>query len=144
MLSRCYVAEESSSAHRSDSSTDSSCDMVISRCDISYKRSKYIERSALADGLLYLHICSDLVKRYMSRPLDHYLYILLPGTLSQLTKSYQLIDLADISSVSKAARSAGIAKRNRHIVLSTDIQDFIEVRIERVLLTCHRHPGIDK
>ena len=48
MFGRSYIAEERSTICSSDSTTDSRSYMVIARCNICNKRSKYIERSTFA------------------------------------------------------------------------------------------------
>ena len=63
---------------------------------ICYKRSKYIERSTVAQCFLDFHIGCDLVHRHMSGSFDHNLYILLPGAFCKLAKGDQLFNLSSI------------------------------------------------
>ena len=94
-----------------------------------------MERCALTDGLLYFHICLNLIKRHMSRSLNHNLNVLFPCTFGQLAKTYKLLDLAYVCCVSQTSRTAGITKGDGHIILAADIQDLVVVFIERILLT---------
>ena len=76
----------------------------------------------------------------MSRSLYHDLYVVIPCTLCELSKSYKLLYLAYICCICQAARSAGISKRDCHIVLLTDFKYLIIVLVERIFLSCHAHP----
>ena len=106
-LSR-HTPQECRSCRCCNRSADGRCYVVISRCNICYDRSKYIERSSSADCLLYLHICFNLIERHMTRSFDHYLNILCPGSLCQFTQSYQFFNLTYIRCICEASRSAGI------------------------------------
>ena len=88
MFCRCYIAQECSSAHSGYCSTDCTCNVIISRCNISYDRSQYIEWSSHADALLDLHIGCHLIKRYMSRSFYHNLYIMCPRTFGKFSQTY--------------------------------------------------------
>ena len=141
---RCNVAKESDSAHSGNSSTDGGCDMVISRSDISNKRSKYIERCAHADALLHFHVGGNLIQRHMSRSFDHNLYIMIPCTFGQFSETYKFFNLAYICCVGKTSRTAGITKRNSYVVFFADVEDFIVMFIEWVFFSGHAHPCKDK
>ena len=144
MLCRCYIAEESRSACCCDGSSDCRCDVIIARSDICYDRSEYVERCTHAEGLLHLHVSLNLIHRHVSRTLNHHLNILLPRALCKLTESYELLNLAYIAAVCKAARAAGVAERDSYIILTADVQNLIVVLIERILLPCHAHPCKNK
>ena len=141
MLGRSHIAQKCRTAHGSHGTADGSSDVVIARGNICYQRSKHIERRSLADGLLHLHVGSNLIHRHMARPLYHHLHILCPGTLGQLPQAHQLLNLAHIGSIRQAARTAGIAERYGHIVLTADIKNLIIIFIERIFVAGHRHPG---
>ena len=140
VLCRRHIAEEGSAVHRGDRTTDRGRDVIITRCDIRYERSEYIERCPHAEGLLHFHVCRDLVEWHVTRALDHDLNIVRPGTLRELTETYELLDLAYIGRIGETARTAGITERNGDIILLTDIEDLVEVLVERVLLAGHAHP----
>ena len=140
MFCRCYIAEECGSVHGCNSTTDRSSDMVISRCDIGNERSKYIEWRSHADGLLNFHVGSNLVKRHMARSFNHDLHVMGPCTFGKFSKTYQLFNLAYISGISQTARTTCISKRNSNVMLFTDVQNLIEVFIERIFFTGHAHP----
>ena len=76
----------------------------------------------------------------MTRTLDHNLNVMCPCTLREFTETYELLDLAYIGRIRETARTAGIAEGNGDIILLTDIEDLVEVLVERVLLTGHTHP----
>ena len=118
--------------------------MVISRSDISNKRSKYIERCAHADTLLYFHVGSNLIQRHMSRSFYHNLYIMIPCTFGQFSEADKFFNLAYICCISKTSRTAGITKRNSYIIFFADVENFIVMLIEWVLFSGHAHPCKDK
>ena len=93
VLCRGYVAEEGSTGGCCDCASDGSRDMVVARRDVRHQRTEHVERGALADGLLDLHIGSDLVEWHMSRTFDHDLDIFLPGAAGQLTECQKLFQL---------------------------------------------------
>ena len=106
MLSRSYIAQEGCAGCCCNRTSDRCGDMVITRCNIRDERSKDIERSTLADGLLNLHVCRDLVKWHMTRSLYHNLHILLPCTAGQLTKRHKLLNLRNVGCILKTSRTA--------------------------------------
>ena len=118
--------------------------MIITRCNIGNQRSQHIEGSSVADGLLDLHIGSDLIHRHMSGSLHHDLYILLPGSLGELPKAKQLPDLTGVCSIRQATRTTCIPQGDGHIIFAADIKDLIVVLVERILFSRHRHPGKDQ
>ena len=63
-----------------------------------------------------------------------------PGTLRELTETYELLDLTYIGRIRETARPAGIPEGNGDIILLTDIEDLVEVLVERILLAGHTHP----
>ena len=65
VFSRCNIAKESSTVHSGNCTSDRCSDMVISRSNVGYKRTKYIKRSTHADTLLYFHVGGNLIQRHM-------------------------------------------------------------------------------
>ena len=61
MLRRGHVAQEGSTIGRRDGAADGCRDMVIAGGHIRNQRAQHVEGSALADGLLDLHVGRDLV-----------------------------------------------------------------------------------
>ena len=117
--------------------------MIIARCNIRNERSKHIKWCSLTDCLLNLHIRFDLIKRHMTRSLDHNLNILFPGTSCQLTECDQLLNLGNIGCILQTARTTCITKAHRNIIFSADIQHFIIILVEWILITGHLHPCIN-
>ena len=140
MLGRCYVAKESSTVHGSNCASNGSSNMVISRSNICDEWSKCVEWSAHTDALLNFHIGCDLVKRYMSRTFDHDLYIMCPCTFCQFAEAYKLFNLAYVCGIGQTSRAACITKGDGNIVFFTDIQNFVEMFIERIFFSGHAHP----
>ena len=144
MLRRRHIAKEGCTVCRGNGTADGCGNMVIARRNVRHQRSESIEGRTLADGLLNLHIGRNLVHGHMSRSLNHHLHIPCPGALGQLSQGHQLLDLADVRGIRKAARPAGISQRDGHIVFPADLQNFIEMRKEGILLAGHAHPGEDQ
>ena len=140
MLRRGNVAKECCARRCCDSSADRRGDVVIPGRDVRNQRSENVERRTLADGLLYLHIRFYLVKRNVSRSLDHNLNVLCPRALCKLTKAYKLFYLANVACICKAARTAGITQRDSHIILAADVKYLVKILVERVFLARHAHP----
>ena len=114
--------------------------MVISRSDIGNEWSEHIKWRAATDALLDLHVCFDFVHGHMTGALDHDLHIFCPRAACQFAESYEFFDLADIGRISKTSRTAGVAKRDRDIVFTADIEDLVVMLIERIFFAGHAHP----
>ena len=76
----------------------------------------------------------------MARAFYHNLYVVIPCSLGQFSKSYQLFNLTYICGICQTTRSAGITQRNGHIILFADIKDFIIILVKRIFLSGHAHP----
>ena len=73
----------------------------------------------------------------------HNLYIFFPGTFCQFAQGDQLLDLGDIRGILDASGAAGVPETHGNVIFPADIQDFIIMLVERILLACHFHPGKD-
>ena len=140
MLCRRYVAKESSSAHSCHCSANGCSNMVISRCNVCYKRPKYIERRSHTNGLLHFHIGCYLIQRHMSRSLYHNLYIMRPCTFGQFPKADKFLDLTYVGCICQTSRTTSIPKGNGNIIFLTDIKNFIKILIKWILFSSHAHP----
>ena len=144
MLGRSHIAKEGCTVHGCYSSTDGSCDVIITRSNVGYQRTEDIEGSAHTDALLYLHVCGYLIQGHMTGTFHHDLYIMIPGTFGQFSQTDKLLDLTYIRCIGQTARTAGITERDGDIVFLTDVQDLVKMFIEGIFLTGHAHPGEDK
>ena len=144
MLGRRHIAQEGRPAHRGNRPADSRRDVIVSRRNVRDERSQHVERRTLADRLLKLHIRRDLVHRDMARSLDHNLNVPVPRPLHELAEPEKLSDLTGVRRVRKAPRTARVAETDRHVIFAADIENLIEILVERVLISRHRHPGEDK
>ena len=140
MLRRCHIAQKCSSILRGDRSSDRGSDMVVPRGNVRYQRSQYIKRCSHADRLLNLHIRCNLIHRHVPRSLYHDLHISCPGALCKLAQPHQFLNLTHIGRIRQTARSAGIAQRDRHIMLPADLKNLIVILVKRILLSGHTHP----
>ena len=136
-----YIAQEGRTVHGGNGTADGSRDVVVAGGDVGDQRSKHIEGGTHADGLLHLHVGSDLIHGHMAGAFHHDLHVLLPGALGQLAQAHQLFNLAHVGGIGQAAGAAGIAQRDGHIVLAADVQNFIVIFIEGVFVAGHAHPG---
>ena len=114
--------------------------MIISWGNISYQRSKNIERRIMTYPLLQSHICRNFIHSHMSGTLDHYLNVLFPCTLSQIPKFNKFRNLPGISTVMDRSRSKSVTKTNRNIIFTKYFQNIIIVFIERIFISRHFHP----
>ena len=105
VFSRCNIAKESSTVHSGNCTSDCCSDMVISRSNVGYKRTKYIKRSTHADTLLYFHVGGNLIQRHMTRTFYHNLYIVIPCTFCQFSETNQFFNLTYIGCIGKASRT---------------------------------------
>ena len=144
MLGGGHIAQEGRTAGRCHCAADGSRDVVVAGGDVGDEGSQHIEGCTHADALLDFHVGGDLIQRHMAGAFDHDLHVVGPGALGQLAQTDQLLDLADVGGIGQAAGTAGVAQRDGHIVLLADVQDLIEVLVERVLVAGHAHPGKDQ
>ena len=114
--------------------------MVISRRDIRHKWSQYIKWCPHTDCLLQLHVRLNLIKWHMSRSFHHHLNVFFPRTFRQLSQTNQLLDLANITRICKASRTTSISKRDCHIILPADLQNFIIIFVKWIFFSGHTHP----
>ncbi len=80
----------------------------------------------------------------MARALYHNLDIVLPGAFGQFSQPHQLAELSAVRSVCQASWTACIPEGDCDIVLIADVEDFVVVLVERILLAGHGHPGEDQ
>ena len=80
----------------------------------------------------------------MSRTFHHYLYVVIPRSLGELAQTNQLLNLAYVGCVGQTSRTASVSQGYGNVVLLTNVQDFIVVFVERVLVSGHAHPCKNK
>ena len=141
MLGRRHVAQEVGAGAGGDSAADGCGDVVVAHADIGHQRPEHIERGVVAQALLQFHVGGDLVERHVTRALDHDLDAGGPGALAQLAELNHLGGLGGVVGVVEAARAAGVAERNRHVVLMADFEQLVVELIEGVLVAGDLHPA---
>ena len=141
MLRRGHIAEEGRTVHGRHGSADGAGNMIVARSDIRHQGAQHIEGRAHAEGFLHFHVGGNLIQRHMAGAFHHHLHVVIPGPFGQLAQPHQLLNLADIGGIRQTAGPAGVSQGNSHIVLLADIQNFVKVFIERILLAGHTHPG---
>jgi GAF domain-containing protein len=86
---------------------------------------KHIERRAVAEPALQLHVVLDLVERHVPRAFDHDLHAVAPGALGQLAERLELGELRVVGRVGQTAGAQAVADRERDIVLAHDLADVV-------------------
>ena len=137
------IAEHRCASPTDESGTNGTGDMVVARRDVGHQWTEGIERSMVALLLFTLHVFPNLLKRYMSRPLDKYLHILVPCPLHQFTHSVEFRKLRPVIGIVDGARPQTIAEGDGDIVPSADVADVVEMGIEKTLLLMHGAPRRD-
>ena len=114
--------------------------MVIARGDVRDDRAEHIERCAVAQRFLNLHVRRDLIERHMAGTLDHDLHVFFPRALGQLAERDEFFNLRSVGRVLQAAGAACIAETERHVIFTANVENFVKILEERVLLAGHFHP----
>src|SRR5687767_11859227 len=89
---------------------DCARDVIISRRDVSYKRTEGIEWRLVADLFHAPDVHLDLVHRNVSGAFDHYLYISLPCSPGELSQRVELRELGAVAGVGNTSRSQAVAQ----------------------------------
>ena len=144
MLGRRHVAEEVGAGRSRDGAPDGRRDVVVARGDVSRKRPQHVEGRLVAQPLLQLHVCGDLIERHMPGAFHHHLHSGVPGAARQLANFDELGDLPGVRGIVAAAGTHGVPNGDAHIVLVQDGEHLVVVLVEGVLATGGLHPGEDE
>ena len=83
----------------------------------------------------------DVVRLHAEDGVDFVtLHIMCPCTFCQFAEAYKLFNLAYVCGIGQTSRAACITKGDVNIVFFTDIQNLVEMFIERIFFSCHAHP----
>ena len=135
-----HVAEHRRAVIRRRGRADAGGDVVVAGEDVRDQRPEHVERRAVAETPLQLHVELDLVEGHVARPLDHHLDAVGPGPLGQLPDSLKLGKLRIVGGVGKAARAQTVADRERHVVPATYLADLVPQFVHGVLAVVVEHP----
>ena len=91
-----------------------------------------------------MHVGRDLVERHVARALNHDLHVALPCARGKKAQLNELAYLARVGGVAHAARAQRVAERNGDVVFVQNVEQFVVVLEERVLVACHFHPGVNQ
>ncbi len=119
---------------------DAAGDVVVPREDVGHQRTEHVERGAVAEAPLQLHVVFDLVERHVPGPFDHHLHAVGPRPLGQLADGLQLGQLGLIGRVGQPARAQPVADREGHVVAAHDLADLVPQLVHRVLAPVREHP----
>ena len=87
------VAEHARAVVARGGGADAARDVVVAREDVGHERPEHVERRAVAELALQLHVVLDLIKGHVSRALDHDLDIVLPGQVGEFSQRAQFAEL---------------------------------------------------
>jgi hypothetical protein len=90
VLFRGHVAQHARAVVPGRRGADGAGDVVVAGEHVGHERPEHVERRAMTDGALQLHVELDLVEGHVARALDHDLHALAPGALGQLAQRRQL------------------------------------------------------
>ena len=94
----------------------------------------------MADTLLELHICLNLVHCHMTGAFYHYLYILSPCTFCQCAKLDKLGYLTCVRSVVDTSGTECVTETDSAVEFTKNVEHLIIILIEWVFIACHSHP----
>ncbi|MNV77058.1 hypothetical protein D3C71_1704520 [compost metagenome] len=77
----------------------------------------------------------------MAGAFDHHLDIMSPGDFGKLAERLQLGELGFVVSVGNRAGTEAVAEREGDVVRLHDLADFLEMRVEEILLVMRQAPG---
>ena len=144
VLLRRDVAQHGGAVPCADGRADGARDVVVTGGAVHRHRAENVERRVVAPQLLKLHVHLDFVQRNMAGAFDHDLHIGVTATLGEFAKLRQFSKLRTVGRIRQTARAETVAKRNRHIVLAADLQNIVEIIIERIVVSGLRHVPCDE
>ena len=115
-------------------------DVVVAGRDIGGQRPQRIERRLVAGRELAVHVLLDLVHRHMAGAFDHHLHVVLLRDLVQFAQRVQFGELRRVVGVGGRAGAQAVAQRERHVILLQQLADFLEMRVEEILLVMRQAP----
>jgi hypothetical protein len=87
--------------------------VVVAGEDVGHERAEHVERRAVAERALQLHVPLDLIEGHVAGALDHHLHALAPGALGELAERLELRELRGVARVGEAAGAQAVAERER-------------------------------
>ena len=119
---------------------NATCDVVVARKNIRDQRSKHIERRAVANASLQLHVVFNLIQRNMARTLHHHLHALTPRALSEFTDCCKLRKLCGVGRVGQTAWTQTVTDGQCHVVTSHDGANTFPTFVHHILFVVNQHP----
>ena len=81
-----HVTEHRAAVPTDHRGADPRCEVVVTGRDICRQWPQRVKRRFVAMLELQVHVLFDQVHRYVARPFDHRLHVVLPGHFRQLTE----------------------------------------------------------
>ena len=135
-----HVAEHSRPVPGCHSGADGAGDVVVARRHVGHHRPQHVERGLVATFHLQLDVALDLVHGDVARPFDHHLAIVLAGTARQRAHHMKLGELGRVAGVGQRTGPQPVAQTPGHVVLPHEVAQFVEMRVEGILLAVDHHP----
>ncbi len=137
---RCHVTDKIGAVRGGECGPDRGHAVIVAGRDIGDKRTEHVERFPVRNPLLQDDVGLDLVDRDMPRSLDDCLDTLGVCLIGKFCIDEQFLDLGTVSSVVDRTRPHTIAKGEGDLVLLEDLDQIVELRVERVLFLVVKHP----
>src|SRR5260370_30340605 len=134
------IAEHGCPVPSNLSSTDRARDVIVAGGDIGDERPQGVEGSLETVPKLFVHIFLDALHRYVTGTFDHHLYVMVPSAFCQLAECAQFGELGFIVGVINRAGAKTIAQTERNVISLHDFADFIELRVQEILLMVSKTP----
>src|SRR6266404_5183258 len=134
------VAKHGSSKPANHRSADRRSYMIVPRSNVSRERPERIKGRFVANLELFVHVLFDQVHGNVTRPLDHYLTIVLPGDLRQLAERIKFRKLCRIVGIGNRAWPQAIAKRERNVIGRHDFANLTKTRVQKAFLMMRQTP----
>ena len=140
MLLRCDITQHACAVISRGCCTDATRNVVVSRKNISDKRTKHIKRCAVTKSALQFHVVFNLIERNMTWSFDHHLNTFSPSSFSQFANRFQLCQLCAVGCIGQTTGTQTIANRKCHVVFTHHIADSFPSRVHQILTVVHQHP----
>lgn len=136
-----HVTEHGGTVPAGQGGADGAGDVVVARGDVGDQGTEYIKRRFGAFLHLLAHVHLDLVHGHVAGAFDHHLHVVRPGAAGEFAQGLQFGKLGGVARVVLTAGPQRIAQAEGDVVLLEDVDNLVEVGVERVLFVVGEHPA---